>query len=77
MAEKLARSRKVRTQIPNKNNFVTAPDDGQKANSLTGCTHFGMTQTFIPPKFVRHGTGGIDQFDGGLDIIVYLHIIQL
>jgi hypothetical protein len=30
VTEILARSRKVRTQIPNKTNFVTARDDGAK-----------------------------------------------
>ena len=57
VAEILSRSRKVRTQIPNKTNFVTARDDGQKANSLPGCTHFGITRTLIPQKFVWHATG--------------------
>lgn len=70
VAEMLSRSRKVRSQVPNKINFVTARDDGQKANSLPGCTHLGTARTLIPQKFVRHVTGGIDQFDGGLDIIV-------
>ena len=57
VAEILSRSRKVRTQIPNKTNFVTARDDGQKANSLAGCTYFGTTRTLIPQKYVRHATG--------------------
>ncbi len=72
LAEILSRSRKVRTQIPNKTNFVTARDDGQKANSLPGCTHFGITRTLIPQKYVRHATGRIDQFGGGLNISVIL-----
>jgi len=70
VAEILSRSRKVRSQIPNKTNFVTARDDGQKANSLSSCTHFGIPRTLIPQKLVWHATGGIDLFDGGLDIIV-------
>jgi len=39
VTETLSRSRKVRTQIPNKTDFVTARDDGQKANSLAGYTY--------------------------------------
>jgi hypothetical protein len=34
-AEILSRSRKVRTQIPNKTNFVTARDDGAKGQRTT------------------------------------------
>ena len=34
MAEILSRSRKVRSQIPNKTNFVTARDDGTKGQRL-------------------------------------------
>jgi hypothetical protein len=35
VAEILSRSRKVRTQIPNKTNFVTARDDGAKGQQPT------------------------------------------